>query len=242
MQVSTNIPAIIALMAVFYLTSCKKEEAPPEPPAPELVDIDGHVYSVVQIGTQRWMAENLRTSKYRDGSVILNLTDNTSWDLLDVGGWCYYENNAAHGATYGKLYNWNAASHPGICPQGWHVPSDAEWQQMQLVLGMPTSEVDSTGIRGGLQNVGGKMKSTTLWTAPNVGANNESGFSGLPSGGRANIGSDFFGINIVSEWWSSTEAPTWGTAWSYGLHRGSAGSYRGDEGKKSGKCIRCIKD
>lgn len=88
------------------------------------------------------MAEDLRTGTYNDGTSIPNLTEGWPWVQATAGAWCYYENDSSHGTIYGKLYNWYAAAHPMICPKGWHVPTDADWQLMEAALGMPADELD----------------------------------------------------------------------------------------------------
>jgi uncharacterized protein (TIGR02145 family) len=138
-------------------------------------DIDGNIYETVKIGTQIWMAENLKTSHYRNGSAIKEIEDNTTWANIEKAGastpgWCYYNGTAINNPTYGKLYNWYAVNDSRhLCPTGWHVPTDVEFQLLSNDL-------------GGDEVAGGKMKATTLWTAPNTGADNSSGFSALPAG------------------------------------------------------------
>ena len=132
----------------------------------------------IVIGTQQWMEKNLDVLTYRNGDIIPQVTDPTAWAALTTGAWCYYNNDVANGAIYGKLYNWYAVNDPrGLAPTGWHVPSDAEWTTLETTL-------------GGDPVAGGKMKvaGTTRWTTPNTGATNESGFAGLPGGTRNNNG------------------------------------------------------
>jgi uncharacterized protein (TIGR02145 family) len=155
------------------------------------------------IGTQIWSTNNLDVSTYRDGTPIPQVTDPTQWQNLTTGAWCYYNNDPANGAIYGKLYNWYAAAgiHDNdpntpnkiLAPVGWHVPSDAEWTTL-------------TNFLGGSTLAGGKMKAvgTSLWQSPNTGATNESGFTGLPGGFLINAG-NFGNIGQDAYWWSSTE-------------------------------------
>ena len=157
----------------------------------------------VTIGTQVWSSTNLDVTTYRDGTPIPQVTDPTQWTNLTTGAWCYYNNDPANGAVYGKLYNWYAVagihdtdpSTPNkiLAPQGWHVPSDIEWTTLTTFL-------------GGESIAGGKMKSTgtSLWQSPNTAATNESGFTGLPAGGRDDYGS-FSNIGLNGFWWSSSE-------------------------------------
>jgi uncharacterized protein (TIGR02145 family) len=192
-------------------------------------DIDGNAYATIQIGKQVWMAENLRTTRYRDGSTIPNVTGNTAWEQLNSGAWCNYDNSPVNDTTYGKLYNWYAAANPLICPQGWHVPTDAEWTVLTCYL-------------GGLQVAGGKMKSTgtQYWDAPNTGATNESGFSGLPGGFRHRGGS-FYHLGDHGGWWSATESADY--AWGRGLNAEDAAVTRHSLNEKiRGLCLRCVRD
>lgn len=210
------------------------------PESPTVTDIDGNVYRNVQIGGQCWMAENLRTTTYRDGTSIPNITDNTAWTLLNTGAWCSYDNDPVNDSIYGKLYNGFAAN-PDVCPQGWHVPTDAEWQQLEAELGMPEIEWGQTGWRGAAQNVGGKMKATTLWEAPNAGATNESGFTAYPSGFR-NYSEGFFYLRgSVVSWWLASESIE-ENAWARDLFFDQEGIARYYGLKRNGVCIRCLRD
>ncbi|MBL7940899.1 MAG: T9SS type A sorting domain-containing protein [Flavobacteriales bacterium] len=211
------------------------------PESPTVTDIDGNVYRNVQIGSQCWMAENLRASSYRDGTTIPNVTGNTAWAQLNSGAWCNYDNSPANDAIYGKLYNWYAASNPNICPQGWHVPTDAEWQQLESALGVPAGELGQTGPLGGAQNVGGKMKTTTLWNAPNTGATNESGFSGLPGGIRFFSDGAFSSLGYSGYWWSASESDA-ENAWFRNLTYDLVWIYRNKNLKWNGFCLRCVRD
>lgn len=143
--------------------------------AKKLTDINGNVYKIVKIGTQWWMTENLKVTKYRNGDAIPNVTD-TSWASLTTGAFAYYYNNKNYAQTYGALYNWFAVvDKRGLAPTGWHVPTDAEYITLVKFLG------DSA-------IAGAKAKETGLihWQKPNEGATNESGFLGLPAGCKNN--------------------------------------------------------
>lgn len=208
---------------------------------PTVTDIDGNEYPVVSIGDQCWMAANLRTTRYRDGSSIPNVTGNSQWADLNTAAWCSYDNYSGYDATYGKLYNWWAAANPNICPQGWHMPTDDEWKQLETALGMPANDLNNMGYRGVAQNVGGKMKTTTLWNAPNTGATNESGFSG-PSGGTRHLTDGYFvTMGGSGYWWSASESGA-ENAWSRWLNYYAAGIYRDNESKRFGFCLRCVRD
>ena len=142
-----------------------------------VTDYDGNHYSSVLIGSQIWMAENLKTIKYNDGTAIPLVTDATEWSNLTTHGYCWYNNDeATYGDTYGALYNWYTVETGNLCPTGWHVPTDAEWTELIDYL-------------GGESVAGGKLKETgtTHWNSPNPGATNETGFTTLPGGYRADF-------------------------------------------------------
>ncbi len=194
-----------------------------------MTDIDGNTYKTVTIGTQTWMAENLKVIKYNDGTAIPNVTDQTEWYFLTTEAYCNYENDSSKVATYGRLYNWYAVNTGKLCPTGWHVPTDAEWEVLIEYL-------------GGEEIAGGKLKETdtTHWQSPNEGATNESGFTALPGSFRNHDGS-FAYIGKYGYWWSSTESDA-GSTWGYGLSYESGGAYRTYHHKRGGLCVRCIKD
>lgn len=211
------------------------------PESPTVTDIDGNVYRNVQIGNQCWMAENLKTTRYNDGTDISNVADNTAWTQLSTGAWCNYEDDPANDVFYGKLYNWYAAAIPNICPIGWHVPTDTEWQQLEAALGMPAGELGQVGYRGAAQNVGGRMKSTAIWNEPNTGASNQSGFLGYPGGSRRyDSGTSNF-IGNFGFWWSASGAGS-DLAWSRGLNTDEARVSRFNNFKRNGYCLRCVRD
>jgi uncharacterized protein (TIGR02145 family) len=141
-------------------------------------DIDGNVYKTITIGTQVWMAENLRTTKLDDGKIVPLVTDDKIWAGLNTPAYCWYTNNAPENKNkYGALYNWYTVSTNKLCPRGWHVPTDAEWKTLITNL-------------GGESVAGGKLKEkgTSHWQSPNAGATNETGFTALPSGERKQSG------------------------------------------------------
>ncbi len=195
-----------------------------------VTDIDGNVYQTIQIGDQCWMAENLKTSRYRDGSSIPNVTGREEWSHLIKGAWAYYDNNPSNDATYGKLYNWFAVDDSrGLCPEDWRVPSDGDWTALENYLGGPVE-------------AGGKMKSTELWNSPNSGATNKSGWSGLPGGYRSALG--FFYHNARHGlWWSSSEYSIYTyDAWSRELYYHSRHVNRLNNSKRFGLSVRCLRN
>jgi len=194
-----------------------------------MTDIDGNTYKTVTIGTQTWMAENLKVTKYNDGTAIPNVTDETAWSSLTTGAYCNYNNDPSTAATYGRLYNWYAVNTGKLCPTGWHVPTDAEWETLREYL-------------GGYEVAGGKLKETgtTHWNSPNEGATNASGFTALPGGGRYNDGTfDYIGDNGI--WWSSTEGST-SYALGWYLNYNNYNLTYNNSSKVDGFSVRCVRD
>jgi uncharacterized protein (TIGR02145 family) len=196
-----------------------------------MTDQEGNVYKTIVIGTQEWMAENLNTSVYRNGDEILAQLSDSEWSQTDItlsGAWSYLEANESNACPYGKLYNWFACTDMrGLCPVGWHIPSDSEWNTLTTFLG-------SSALAGG------KMKSVVLWNAPNTGAQNTSGFSALPGSFRYSGGSYDVPGN-VTYWWSSTAASV-SAAWVRSVVFNNDDVNRDDLNKRSGFSVRCLRD
>ena len=212
------------------------------PLAGTVTDIDGNVYQTVIIGTQEWMAENLKVTHYCNGDSIPNVTFNGAWQALTTGAYCEYNNNVNNVATYGRLYNWYAVDDSrNIAPVGWHVPTDAEWKQLEMYLGMSQAEADNDGWRGTIE--GGKLKEagTTHWFTPNTGATNESGFSSLPGGFRNNDGG-FGGMGARADFWSTTTEASIINAWGRHLSYFFSEAYRDIWNKGYGRAVRCVND
>lgn len=192
-------------------------------------DIDGNVYDVLNIGSQCWMVQNLKTTKYQNGVTIPNQTNQTTWNGLTSGAWVNYGNNVANEATYGKLYNWYAVvDSRKICPVGWHIPTDNEF-------------ITLVDFLGGQTVAGGQMKTTSsLWRTPNLGADNSSGFSGLPGGTRNFLG-NFTLVGDYGYFWSATENDAT-IARARNLSYLTAASIRVNNEKKVGFSVRCVKD
>ena len=206
------------------------------------VDIDGNAYDTVVIGTQVWMSKNLRVSKYRNGDPIPSNLSDATWSSTTSGAYAIYNNTSANDSIYGKLYNWYAVADPrGLCPVGWHVPSDAEWQTLETALGMPVAELNIVGSRGSVQNVGGKMKAISpLWNSPNTGADDSSGFSGLPGGARNFSSGTYDDIGLFGGWWSSTQHSTT-HARSRTLNSPFGDVYRNSNHQTYGFSVRCVR-
>jgi uncharacterized protein (TIGR02145 family) len=223
--VMTDIP-IANKTVTFTFTECK--------------DGDNNYYPVVQIKTQLWMAENLRTTLYNDGSSIPNITVNATWEALTTGAYGDYDNTPSNSSTYGRLYNWYAvdnntatkvASNGGknVCPAAWHVPSHAEWTTLTTFL-------------GGASVAGGKLKETgtTHWITPNTGSTNETGFTGLP-GGSLNYFGAFATLGNYGYWWSSTEYSTTNALLRFMYYYYTDVS-RDNYDKRNGFSVRCVRD
>jgi uncharacterized protein (TIGR02145 family) len=206
-------------------------------------DVEGNAYKTVKIGDQWWMAENLKTTKYNDGTPIPFVDDNSVWKLTRTPAYCWYENDEnTYKATYGALYKWYTVNTGKLCPTGWHVPSDDEWKILEMRLGMTQEQADAEGPRG--TPAGGKLKEigTIHWLNPNQGANNETGFTAIPVADHCADGI-FRGIGEVSQWWSSSDYPSGPSdAWKRFIGYGEANIGRDHPDKADGISVRCLKD
>jgi uncharacterized protein (TIGR02145 family) len=196
-------------------------------------DIDGNTYKTIQIGTQTWMAENLKTTKYNDNTNIPLVADNSAWENLYTTkspGCCWYLNDpSTYKDFYGAYYNWYAVNTGKICPTGWHVPSETEWTALSTFL-------------GGTDVAGGKLKETgtTHWQDPNVGATNETGFTALPVNLR-NYDGAFYDTGVYGNWWSDTYEFN-EHSWTSGVYYNTSGLYITSNVNPLGLNVRCLKD
>lgn len=196
----------------------------------DCTDPDGNHYTTVTIGQQVWMAENLRTTRYRNGNIIPNVTGNAQWSTLTTGAWSNYNHDTLLTATYGRLYNgFTISDSRNVAPVGWHVPSDAEWTAL-------------TDFVGGDLSAGGYLKETGLqhWQTPNEGANNLYAFTALPAGTRESTGS-FANLHYSGYWWTST-LNTNSNLWYRGAYHSIIAVMRYDQPREYGFSIRCVKD
>lgn len=196
-------------------------------PSNKVTDIDGNSYNTITIGTQTWMKENLKTTRYSDGSAIPNIADRTVWNSQTSGAYCWYNNDIANKTNYGALYNFYAVMDiHELCPTGWHVPAATEWKTLTTYL-------------GGDEIAGGKLKSTTLWaTSTNPGASNSTGFTALPGGG---LGGGYEEIAYYGNWWTATaEDNTY--ALIRNLYYANSIIYSVGHVKSCGFSVRCIMD
>ena len=197
-----------------------------------ITDVDGNQYNTIKFGTQCWTQSDLKVSKYRNGDNIPTGLSDAQWGSTTSGAYAMYNNDAANDALYGKLYNWYAVNDArGLCPTGWHVPSDGEWTTLTTFLG---------------GEAGGKMKSTATqptpggWNAPNTDATNSSDFTGLP-GGTRDSGGGFAYLGNLGYWWSSSVAGS-GLAWNRILGYYDALASRNYYYHRNGFSVRCARD
>lgn len=196
-----------------------------------VTDIDGNIYSTVTIGTQVWMVENLKVTHYRNGEDIINITNNEWWTQFKVAASCNYENNKAHSATHGLLYNWYAVNDSrNICPMGWHVPSEDEWTTLINYLGGKDVAADKM-----------KKTGTTYWETPNIWASNESGFTALASGYRYGDTGEYSFLGKTAYFWTSTAFEET-DAWFWGFTCYGKNMHHNHITKTTGHSVRCIKD
>jgi len=196
-----------------------------------VTDYDGNVYDTVMIGTQSWLKQNLRTTHYNNGVAIPDVTSNSAWASVSTGARCYYDNDSvANDSLYGPLYNWFAvSSNNNLCPAGWHIPTNLEWETTETSL-------------GGAMIAGGKMKEsgTLHWLSPNTGASNSTDFTGLPGGMRDPVNNNFRNFGENGLWWTSTAIGT--NAYSTYMWNQFAGIDHNLTPKRYGFSVRCIKD
>ena len=216
-------------------------------------DFDGNIYETTQIGEQIWMAENLKTTHYNNGDEIIFINSSDLWDSYDTGHYAVYNNDLSNVNLYGYLYNWTASTDPrGVCPEGYHVPSDEEWSQLILYLDSSTNpfaenhdEIHSSLAGGFLKSTGTVEAQDGLWISPNTGANNDSGFSALPAGltNDETGNNDLMGyyLGYLAWFWTSTEIDS-DKAWSRELFWVGSDIHRHSITKNYGISIRCISD
>lgn len=213
---------------IILSNGCKKNTSA----EPEIVakDADGNVYNTVSIGNQVWMVENLKTTKYNDGTSIPLVTGQIEWVNKTSAAYCWCLNDSlANKDTYGALYNWYAVNSGKLAPAGWHVATDADWTILINYL-------------GGVTTGGGKLKEagTAHWNAPNTGATNATGFSALPGGYRSSANGSFVNMGVWGCWWSST-----GSISGFGrfiLRNTNAAIDFQSDGGNLGFNVRCVKN
>ena len=216
----------LCLLSLLIMTSsCKKDD---DDDMPVCEDIDGNVYKTVKIGTQVWMAENLRTTNLNNNEAIPDITDNSDWGELITPGFCYYDNDNTNKPVYGALYNHFAVNSGNLAPEGWHVPTEAEI----LVL---------INFLGGESAAGGKLKEegTSRWQTPNTGATDDYGFAAV-GGGHRHPTVGFYALNQNNFIWVSDKDGTSGIC--YKLDYENASFIKWATSVNQGFSVRCIKD
>ncbi len=212
---------------------------------PDVSDIDGNVYSTIQIGDQLWMTENLKTTTYNDGTSIDLIENDSAWNNDSTGAYCWYDNDEeTYSDPYGAIYNWNAVSTGKLCPDGWHVPSDEEWKTLEMELGMSQAQADGRDERG--FNEGSQLAGNdTLWPHDHLRDNNlfgSSGFKALPGGGR--LGDEFYYMGVYGCYCSTTSRsqPNNSYFWCRIVTYNKNGILRNSRQKDNGWSVRCLKN
>ena len=238
--------AILLLLSLIIIIGCNKEDDPIlKPKVFPVYDIDGNGYDTVVIGTQVWLKQNLRTTHYRNGDSLENETNGSKWTNKTVGIYCYYNNLTSGADTFGCLYNHYAVQDSrNICPEGWHIPSIAEWDSLVSFL-----ENNNYGFNGGGEDIAKSLATSYGWVSENTTSgtvghyqelNNLSGFSAPPSGQRVGFG--VFGEKGKrSVYWSSNLYYTY-AAYYVSLNYNYSYVSKNTTQFFSGFCIRCIKD
>lgn len=238
MKMKNRIWFYLLIVVLILVLSCRKENdiytvylnISPWKVYGRMTDQDGNTYKTIIIGTQTWMAENLKTTKLNDGTTIPFLTDIISWSSLSTPACCWQNNDPARKVTYGVLYNWYTINTRKLCPYGWHVPSDEEWTVL-------------TDYLGGENVAGGKLKESGFrhWNNPNTGATNETGFSALPGGNRLD-GPDalFDNLGEMGCWWTTDFNESWAS--SRLMYDNSIHVQKTFHSKNNGVSVRCIQD
>jgi uncharacterized protein (TIGR02145 family) len=238
---------IVIGFVLILINSCEKDEK-----SGTVTDIDGNVYHTVTIGTQTWMVENLKTTRYSNGDSIPNVTDATDWSHIVTPAYCWYDNNVLNKATYGALYNWYTVNTGNLAPTGWHIPTDDEWTILEnyLIANGFNYDGTTTGDRVSNNKIAKALASATGWTSytgeGSVGNTdypakcNATGFTALP-GGYRDYDETFVVIGNFGYWWSATEYST-GRAWGRAMGYSYSSVLRYDLGKELGFCVRCVRD
>ena len=218
-------------------------------------DIDGNSYKTIEIGEQNWMAENLKVTQYADGTAVPLVADDAQWTSLGISdrAYCWYDNKSEYSDTTGVLYSWAGAMNgsasvndtttrvQGVCPDGWHLPSDEEWKEMEMEMGMSQAAADKYEWRGTYE--GGDLKELGFshWENPNLACSNSSGFTALPGGFRSNTGV-YYGLGQYATFWSATEKAGSSTIWYRALNFDKSNVYRYYVQGNRGASVRCVED
>jgi len=247
--------AVLVSIATLQI-SCKKVPVIPSELG-TIIDYNGNKYNTIQLGEQWWMVSNLKTTHYADGTQIPLVEGIIEWESLSYTdkAYCYYNNSTNNEARgYGALYTWpavmngsassenNPSEVQGVCPNGWHVPSDSEWKELEMFLGMSPDTVDAIGYRG--INIGSKLASSPDgWVDGYLDSNPEfgsSGFNAKPGGGRRYDGT-FGHKGDNANFWTATEYSNI-RAWGRHIYSSYSSVHRYRNAKSDGFSVRCVKD
>ena len=228
------------ISGLFIISSCEKKE---EDTKNTVTDIDGNVYKTVTIGSQVWMAENLKVTSFNDDRAISNVTGNSDWGNLITPAYCLYNNDPNKKDSIGAMYNWYAVNSGKLCPTGWHVPKDSDFIDLELYLGLPQDEIHQYGWHG--NNQGAQLKSTTDWIGGGNNATNSSKFSALPAGYRQTRIGVFSGLGTITILWTSSDDSQNGKpaeVWYRRLDATESRIFKGTTTKSAGNYVRCLKN
>ncbi|WP_439185856.1 fibrobacter succinogenes major paralogous domain-containing protein [Carboxylicivirga taeanensis] len=238
---------LLSLCIITSFSACDNEDENPDNSKDfdygTLLDQDGNTYKTITIGEQEWMAENLKTTKYNDGTEIPLIIGDFDWANMTSAGYCWFDNDyESYGETYGAIYNWYVIETNKLCPSGWHVPTDSDWKELEKTMGMTNSEIETErGYRG--INEGSKLAGKKeLWDDGELEKNpsfGEAGFLAIPSGIREEA--YFLQPGMSGVWWTATENNV-EKAWIRMINFNRSNIWRMDGSKAGGYSIRCVKD
>lgn len=241
----TGIFNLVMLTALLiFSASCEKDnEEIDEKNDTSVTDVDGNIYTIIEIGSYQWMVENLKTTTYNDGTDIPLISSNSEWVDQNEGAYTWYHNNdESYGKTYGALYNWHAVNTGKLCPFGWRVPTDDEWKVLEGFVdekyGTEDPEWDKTLFRG--HNAGDRLKSSSGWEEGGNGSD-DYGFSAYPGGRRSFVNGDFYSDGSRGFWWTASEIDDT-YSWSRSMYYDSDNVSRVSLNKGSGFSVRCMRD
>jgi len=246
------------ILCVIFITGCEKDSEPVSnlnETDTTITDVDGNVYKKVIIGDQTWMAENLKTTKYLDGTEIPNVTDNTQWCEIRTPAYCWYENEPAYKDPYGAIYNWYTVQTDKLCPSGWHVSTDDDWTQLEIYLQNHgynyNGTIDTDDDRETNNFIAKALATKTNWAfSANEGTvgntdypefRNKTGFNAIPGGFRDGGDGQFKSINHELYYHTSTELVAYSSIQRQ-ITSYTSNVIRTWGGEMNGFSVRCIKD
>ncbi len=246
-----NITSLLVIGVFLMVTySCEKEDDNDKDNGnngnqeAECIDGDGNLYKTVEIGEQEWMAENLRTTTYNDGSPIPNITDKSDWEADSSGAYCWYDDDsAAYVIPYGALYNWHAVNTGKLCPKGWRVSTDKDWKILEGTVDSvyDVGDLEWNGIDYRGYDAGMQLKSDSGWAIAEFNGPDDYGFSAFPGGDRYFKGYFQNSLGNRGKWWTSTETSA-SSAWFRRIQGGYDDMRRHSMDRRSGLSVRCLRD